>query len=156
MLLWRLTVLIASQFLKYLVLFIISPSHPDTWDKGCNEISWEKNWEKLKGINQNFKHEGDQDWNNKEFYVKVLNEGMVTWRLKTCISVITSNMKKSLFYSRARLLHSTNVLKRTIQEVKRQISCGSQIQRCAYSLKDEASQSSTYKYMGLILLNRKA
>lgn len=94
MLLWRLTVLIASQFLKYLVLFIISPSHPDMWDKGCNEISWEKNWEKLKGINQNFKHEGDQDWNNKEFYVKVLNEGMVTWRLKTCISVITSNMQE--------------------------------------------------------------
>lgn len=40
------------------------------------------------------------------------------------------------------------IFKRAMQEVRRQISCGSQIWHCAYSLNDEASQSSTYKLMG--------
>lgn len=69
-------------------------------DKSCNEISWKtKLGGTLKGKDWNFKHEGDEDWNNKEFYVKVLNQAKVTWILKTYISVITSNMRKSLCFT---------------------------------------------------------
>lgn len=64
------------------MLFSIFTNHLGTRDKSSNEISWKtKLGGTLKGKDWNFKHEGDEDWNNKELDLKVLNHGKEFTRL---------------------------------------------------------------------------
>lgn len=74
------------KFLKYLMLFSILMNHLGTQGKSCNEISWKTILGgTLKGKDWNFKHEGDEDWNNKELDFKSTKSCKViykvTWRL---------------------------------------------------------------------------